>query len=95
MTELTALATRLQALVDQHPVAVPCLFVRAVAAALLSLDLPESHKAGERLHTLCDQHPDGIPVEYIETEIRRVKELAFMVAEGIVSLAAQPLGEVP
>jgi hypothetical protein len=79
MTELTALATRLQALVDQHPETVPCLFIRAVAAALLSLD----HKAGERLHTLCDQHPEGIPVEYIETEIRRVTELAFMVAKGL------------
>jgi len=36
-----------------------------------------------RMQALVDQHPDGIPVEYIETEIRRVKELAFMVREGL------------
>jgi len=49
----------------------------------------------ERLATLVAQHPDGVPVEYIETEIRRVSELAFMVQQGLVSIPVdQPLDEV-
>lgn len=38
----------------------------------------------DRLTTLVQEYPDGIPCEAIETEVRRVKELAHMVAEGLL-----------
>ena len=38
----------------------------------------------DRLTTLVQEYPDGIPTEHIEVEVRRVKELAHMVAEGLL-----------
>ena len=38
----------------------------------------------DRLTTLVQEYPDGIPTEHVETEVRRVKELAHMVAEGLL-----------
>ena len=38
----------------------------------------------DRLTTLVQEYSDGIPTEHIEVEVRRVKELAHMVAEGLV-----------
>ena len=38
----------------------------------------------ERLTTLVHEYPDGVPTEHVETEVRRVKELAHMVEEGLL-----------
>ena len=38
----------------------------------------------ERLAQLVKDHPDGIPSELLDIEVRRVTELAHMVAEGLV-----------
>ena len=38
----------------------------------------------DRLAKLVQEYPDSIPTEHVEVEVRRVKELAHMVAEGLV-----------
>ena len=38
----------------------------------------------DRLTKLVQEYPDAIPTEHIEVEVRRVKELAHMVAEGLL-----------